>query len=315
MARDLPPILSRNGNVRQIQLPVRAHSLHARDPGNMNMPPPRLVGASPYTPEREDVLSTIVPDKSIRGQGGSARIVLDGTYTLQSPGYVQVAHLSLDKPRPVNLYVGPTPNSQQDIGTQLFCRLTIARGKTFERLFFDIPIYAPIVGGVVKPAVAGGPLISIPVTAQDIDLSAKIVATSAALTAAQWNLIDINNPPDVGPGGSAFPFNISAFIGDAEAIPRTRYPARHVSVVLGNVTNTTLRIGAAFGCDRALLLVDPTAGVKWQQDSNTTGNSIGNLPLNTEVPMLGNLATYTITNGSGAGGAPALIELVQYLSL
>lgn len=301
MSQRTPPVLSRQ-NARPIALPQRAVPLV----GGL---PPRLVGQkgiSPYTPSADDIRSTIVPDQTKRNQGGEANVLLDGTYVIQAPGWVQVAHLSLDKARPMNVYVGPTPETQQDTLTQLFARLTIARGKAYQRYFFDIPIYL----NPTNNALDGGALVCLPVVGRDADLWVKAVATSSNTAPSAWANIDINNPPDVAQPGTTIPYSITAYISEGEAVPRDRYPGRHVVTKLSASGTSVATVNVAYGCDRVWLTADPTVGTTFTMNG-PAGFTIPNLPPNTLIPIMTGCQSFRIVGGSGVN----TVELIQYLSL
>jgi len=302
MSQRVPPVLSRQ-NTRQIALPQRAVPA-------MGGLPPRLVGQagiSPTTPSADDIRSTIVPDLSQRRQGGEANVLLDGTYILQAPGWTQVAHLSLDKARPMNVYVGPTPETTQDTGTQLFARLTIARGKAFQRYFFDIPIYLNPTNNTLD----GGPLVCLPVVGRDADLWVKVIGTSANTLPGAWTNIDLNNPPDVAQPGSANPYSITAYISEGEGVPRDRYPGRHVVTKLASAGTSVVTVNVAYGCDRFWVTADPTATVTARLNG-PVGFQIPNLPPNTLLPIMTGCQSITVTFG---GAGTTVVEIIQYLSI
>jgi hypothetical protein len=312
MSQRVPPVLSRQ-NTRQIALPQRAVPA-------MGGLPPRLVGQagiSPTTPSADDIRSTIVPDMGAKNQGGDANIILSGTYQIGTQngvqGWTQVAHVSLDKPRPMQLYLGPVPYSPQDStgNFRVLARINVGRGKTHTRYFCDIPIYSPVVGGVIQTAQGGGPGISLPFVAQDLDVACRITASGPGQGTILLNAQDLNNQPNATP---VTPYNISAFISEADGTaPRGLYPMRRISAFINTGAPNELICSAPFGCDFASLIADPSATITWRQFDASSGAVVDNIPPNlTPTPIISTCGSLAVKN---LGGAQAFAELVMYAAL
>ena len=333
----LPPVLSRQVS-RVIALPTRATPLKhipvISNAGHVG-DPVRLAGgrgaSSPHIPSHADIMSTIQPGVGGLGGPGTASskdpnaplILTSGTYDVGGPGnvaHIQVAHVSFPTPRACTLYVGIVPGSAVDTSGlfTLLGTVKVGRDKGAARFNFDIP--APVTG-TTGGLWGRGPLVKIPLVGQDIDCSVRVAPFGSANNPAFYNNQDPNfldDPPDVGPGAiPAQHWTLTAFICEGESVPSSHYPARHFSTLLA--AGGHLLVPVCMGCDRALVLADPSgaagAQMTWEQ-LGPGGFDIINLPVTgasgIPIPISSFADRLKLTNNTAT---QSQVDIIQYLSI
>jgi hypothetical protein len=289
MTQRLPPVLSRQVS-RPIILPTRATPLkhipaipsaeHAGYPHRIDGERERGT-QSHHIPSHQDIMSTLQPtqDKGPAGTPvgppGGVVIHSEGTNNIGGtfgPGPLPLCSATFDRPRAVTVNIAIRPGITDAVapagyraqGTlTLLATIRVGRGRAATRFNVDIPIF----GSTSATSYVRSPDITIPLVAESIDVSMRFALFGWGLSNALWvaNVLPpaqsdqiFDDPPIMTPAQSAdlAVLPVTAWIGEAEAMPRKNYPFRRVTALLDAAggANPSMQIPLCSAIDRVGLI-------------------------------------------------------------